>query len=239
LLEFPDEQDREALLFGMAGMLADSTRQPILPVWETRLKQLWDRWWNLGATRLELPWNHCRTRPYNSPCRRLAAGIAWLRHVRYAPAKWLRECAEKAHDVQELKRCLLDFQLEKSLWNGCTDFCHEVRPEAALLGRPRLMDIAGNVYLPYLSTLELPVTNQPDKAALLARELYMLLPRSEDNRLLKEAYTRFFMPPSRSREVVDNLSRQQGLLDIYHHFCLSLNMDCMKCPMAKSIDNRR
>ena len=40
------------------------------------------------------------------------------------------------------------------------------------------------------------------------------------------------MPPSRCREVVDNLSRQQGLLDIYRRFCLTLNMQCDHCPMA-------
>ena len=94
------------------------------------------------------------------------------------------------------------------------------------------MDIAANVYLPYLHQRGAYSAAQDAVTAQLAREVYLRLPRSQENRLLKEAVQRFFVPPSRSKEVVDNISRQQGLLEIYRRFCLALDMQCNQCPLA-------
>ncbi len=238
LLALKDEADREAMLFGMAGLLADPTREPVLPEWVTLLKDLWNRWWSHGAPRLELPWSRSHARPYNSPCRRLAAGLAWLRHTQYAPARWLHACSQTATTPKALLDLLLEPMKGQEQWRGCVDFCHRIRPPADLLGLPRRIDIVGNVILPYLHRRPTMEPASSPTAAAVARDAFLLLPRSQENRLLKEAVQRFFMPPSRCREVVDNLSRQQGLLDIYRRFCLTLDMQCDRCPMAAASDAR-
>src|SRR5690606_4162642 len=85
LLALPGDDDREALLFGMAGLLPDPTRDEVLPEWRDAVAELWQRWWRCGHARLDLDWHSGSARPYNSPQRRLAAGLSWLRQVDYRP----------------------------------------------------------------------------------------------------------------------------------------------------------
>jgi len=115
-------------------------------------------------------------------------------------------------------------------WRGYRDFGHAIKPAADLLGPPRLLDIAANVFLPYLNA-QLALTAGADSAAAQrVRDAYMLLPPSQENRLLKEAIQRFLTPPSRSRELIRSVCHQQGLIDIYKNFCLALDNNCDCCP---------
>jgi len=67
------------------------------------------------------------------------------------------------------------------------------------------LDIAANVFLPYLNA-QLALTAGADSAAAQrVRDAYVLLPPSQENRLLKEAIQRFLTPPSRSRELIQRL----------------------------------
>ena len=234
-----DDDDREAMLFGAAGLLPDPTCQPVLPAWSETVRNFWDRWWAHGATRLELSWDQAMTRPYNSPCRRLAAGVAWLRQTNFAPAAWLRQCSRTAASAKTLRRALCLDLPDDSPWRACRDFGHPIHPPAALLGKSRCLDLAANVFLPYLSAwleLEHPLAAAVGAKAEAerARQAFLLLPPAQGNRLLTEAAHRFLTPPSRARELLKTCSRQQGLMDIYQNFCLALDHNCDLCPFVST-----
>ena len=55
---------------------------------------------------------------------------------------------------------------------------------------------------------------------------------SQDNRLLREAGQRFFVPPARAKVILRRSCHQQGLLDIYQNFCQALDCDCGQCPFS-------
>ena len=234
-----DDDDREAMLFGAAGLLPDPTCQPVLPAWSETVRNFWDRWWAHGATRLELSWDQAMTRPYNSPCRRLAAGVAWLRQTNFAPAAWLRQCSRTAASAKTLRQALCLDLPDDSPWRACRDFGHPIHPPAALLGKSRCLDLAANVFLPYLSArleLEHPLAAAVGAKAEAerARQAFLLLPPAQGNRLLTEAAHRFLTPPSRARELLKTCSRQQGLMDIYQNFCLALDHNCDLCPFVST-----
>ncbi len=230
LRRFETEEDLEAVLFGAAGLLPDPTMTTLLPEMEERAQRLWHRWWALGAPKLAISWNHSLARPLNSPCRRLAAGVKWLRLTDFQPMKWLQNFAEIAQSPKQLLVVLFEKDYDQLHWRGCLNFEIAVKPAAALLGRQRIADIIANVFLPALCASS--VVGYTEEAAHLAKAAFLMMPPMQGNRSLTEAAHRFLTPPSRAKEVLKRASHQQGLLDIYHNFCQNLGHDCSKCPFA-------
>ena len=230
LRHFETEEDLEAALFGAAGLLPDSTMQTLLPEMEDRAQNLWHRWWTLGAPKIAISWNHASARPLNSPCRRLAAGVKWLRLTEFQPMRWLQKFATMAQSPRLLLDVLYQTDYDLPHWRGCQNFQTAVKPEAALLGHQRIADIIANVFLPALCASN--IAGYTEEAASLAKAAFLMMPPMQGNRSLTEAAHRFLTPPSRSKEVLKRASHQQGLLDIYHNFCQNLGHDCSKCPFA-------
>ena len=230
LRPFETEEDLEAALFGAAGLLPDSTMQTLLPDMEDRAQKLWHRWWTLGAPKIAISWNHASARPLNSPCRRLAAGVKWLRLTEFQPMRWLQKFATMAQSPRLLLDVLYQTDYDLPHWRGCQNFQTAVKPAAALLGHQRIADIIANVFLPALCASN--IAGYTEEAASLAKAAFLMMPPMQGNRSLTEAAHRFLTPPSRSKEVLKRASHQQGLLDIYHNFCQNLGHDCSKCPFA-------
>lgn len=220
----------EAALFGSAGFLPDPTVTRIPPEWEKRVKELWDEWWRLGLVPASLTWSRGSSRPYNSPERRLAAGIELLRRSSLYPDKWLMDIAKQAKSPAEMVRKLTAALTFKSHWDARQTFTSPLSRPGQLLGRSRRLDIITNVILPFIAARAQTAGNE--RITELAEKSYRKLPKLQDNRPLKEAIHRFFVPPSLSRELLTNACRQQGLLEIYGRFCLSHNSDCQKCALT-------
>ncbi len=229
LTGFPDAETRRAILRGRAGVLPDLTKETALPVFEAEIRRSWQLWWQVDGQRLELPWHNAAVRPYNSRVRRLEAGLAWLEETGYHPAVWLRRNMRRDITPKELTRRLLDFPAGRPAWQEARDYCHRIKPPAALLGEARARDIAMNVILPFLHELAGRPAGQPEMAETI-RELYLTLCPGQDNVLLRRAVQRFFIPPSRAKTLLKRACHQQGLLAIYQNFCLALDCDCRSCP---------
>ena len=105
-----------------------------------------------------------------------------------------------------------------------------------LLGRERLTDLALNTFLPFLAA-KAEVENA-DNTFTLARTAWEMLPRGQENHLLRDAVRRFLSPPSRSREVLRTASQQQGMMDIFQNFCLALDHACCECPFCHSVNQK-
>ena len=222
--------EREALLFGAAGLLPDPSRTQVLPQWGDRLRRLWDQWWRFDREPAGIRWSRSSMRPTNSPERRLAAGLLFLERCGLAPEAFLASRAAVAQDGKELLRTLGDALDARSPWETAVHFASGLRRSARLLGDARVLDIAVNVFLPALRAKG--AAGGDDRLSNLARDAYLLAPRMQGNRLLEEAVHRFFVPPSRAGAVLVRASMQQGLLEIYRSFCLALDGDCASCPFV-------
>lgn len=226
----PDAEGREALLFGMAGLLPDPSLTEVRPQWQEALRRNWDRWWRFDREPAEITWTRTSLRPTNSPERRLAAGLLFLEQCHLLPLAFLAERAAVAGQPRELLRLFEDALDTRSPWEGMIDFATPLARPARLLGTARARDIAVNVLLPALHALGLG--RQDERLSDLARETYLAVPGLQDNRLLKEACHRFFVPPSRGKTILARAVLQQGLLEIYRSFCLALAGDCTNCPFV-------
>ena len=233
--------ERAAMLFGCAGLIPDPTMVSVLPEWSGYVSRLWDIWWNMGLKPLDgLEWGRGGSRPFNSPFRRMAAGLQLLEAVECRPAEWLLSKGRDSADSRSLLKCFDAFCAAESTggmggasgWCSLRDFCHEIRPTAQLVGRSRLNDMLVNVFLPFLHGIAENRDGQDCHASRMARMLYVEMPLLQENRMLKEAVCRFFMPPSRAADIVRTACEQQGVLDIYRNFCCALGNSCHQCPFS-------
>lgn len=230
LLDFANDRDAlAALIFGVAGLLPDPTRTEIRPELQDWLRKAWQTWWESGLTSQSIQWNLPGGRPLNSVWRRLAAGALWLHQCSCRPLNWLEERLNIAgEDSRLLLKSLLAPLQNESPWNRIRDFQNALPKPMALLGEPRRQDLALNVFLPLLGA---KAELEGDlKTASVARKAWEMLPRAQENHLIKDAVQRFLTPPSRWRTVVSNAAQQQGMMDIFQNFCLALDHDCHECP---------
>ncbi|MGN0867569.1 MAG: DUF2851 family protein [Oligosphaeraceae bacterium] len=225
-------KDREALLallLGAGGLLPDPTRQNVLPALRPWLRQAWNRWWQSGFSRLPLAWKP-GGRPLNNAFRRTLAAAFWLHRCQCRPWAWLSRVAREHRNApRALLKAVIAPLPEEPPWNQCRDFQHLLPRPAALLGEDRRRDLAQNVLLPLLGAHG----EEAGDAALLetVRRAWAMLPRLQENHLLRKAVSRFLTPPSRWHELLPGAPQQQGMMDIFQNFCLALDHCCGECPL--------
>jgi hypothetical protein len=225
-----------ALLLGVSGLLPE---QPD-PRWDaaTRrfVRRLWDAWW----TRRERWAPHCMPasawrlaglRPQNHPVRRMAVaaglcgGLAPLRAHLLAPrcddpADWLRLA-----DLRIGAGLRADTELY-GYWTRRLSMGLPPRPSAIrLIGSGRLTVLMLNVLIPYRAAHGLSV------APLLAS-----LPSEPDNAVTREVAHALFGPDGHAPLNCGGLCAQ-GLLQIFHDFCVPHRADCSSCPFAAALEN--
>ena len=226
-----NELEKESLLFGMANMLPDTTKRKMTAEMREYAERLWDGWWRTGQReKLEMQWDKSETRPYNRPWRRICAAIEIMRKTNWNPAEWLRVAAISSETPKVLIAKIKELNNKDSIFRGYVDFDSRAKPAADLLGKERINDLQCNAILPFLAALGEKEGSR--HFAGIANDTYMALPLREDNRLIKEASSRFLTPPSRIRDIVKSTCEQQGLLDIYKNFCLALDNNCDICPFS-------
>ncbi len=218
-----------ALFFGAAGLLPDTTQQAVLPEIAEFVALAWQEWWRSGRVVADVSWSPSGGRPLNSVERRLAGGVAWLCRCAGHPVRWLAECVARSNAMpRQLLRELLTSPRMEGAWESMRDFSSKLPRPVALLGRERMTDLALNTFLPYLAA---KAESEGDEATMtLARSAWSMIPRGQENHLLKDAIRRFLSPPARSNEVLRYASQQQGMMDIFQNFCLALDHACNECP---------
>ncbi|MBQ7176440.1 MAG: DUF2851 family protein [Victivallales bacterium] len=223
--------EKEALIFGTANMIPDTTRCRINEQMAEYVDLLWDAWWRIGQRRkLVIEWDNTESRPYNRPWRRLVAGIELLKITDWMPNTWVRSLAASCASSQELFKGINALNNKNTIFRDYTSFESIIKPGADLLGRERIADLACNVLLPFITAIGEIERNE--KYMDLGRKTYMSMSSRQGNRLTKEASARFLTPPSRIKDLVKSTCQQQGLLDIYKNFCLALDNNCTLCPFS-------
>jgi len=231
-----------ALLAGVAGLLPAVTETR----WdnETRrfVRQLWNYWWKLQAkwSARIMPaesWSLSSVRPQNHPRRRLMAAA-----VLFTGKKTLNETiaglkAFSADAGQWLEQIIAVLQKPgDNYW--CRHLVIGRKPSAtdiALIGRQRAAAMVSNVVIPLeIGRRRLRPAKDHVAKSHVTDELLKHLPAEEDNALIRQSAFNL-IGPDHNPALYRNGLCQQGLIQIFHDFCLGDRSNCAECRFVNMI----
>jgi hypothetical protein len=167
-------------------------------------------------------WRLSGLRPLNHPLRRLAAAAALFTTPCTLAETWT-ELAENfpADCLTQARDQLL--AIHHPFWDcRLTLTGKRAAQPAALIGEARANAILINVLVPFLAAHGVGTP--------FARKLLAQLPVEQDNAVLKETAFALF-----GRDVPNSLLRdglrRQGLIQIFHDYCLNDRSRCNACPL--------
>ncbi len=225
-----DTQAAYALLMGVAGLLPN---QPAAR-WDAEtaqfMRSLWDVWWRYRDQYATRPsrrtWRLDGVRPANHPARRLMAAA----HLFAQPepfADYLHRCV--AEDTDRWMERILKYVVERydpyasmRLGFGGT----RRKTPVALIGRTRAASLCCNVIVPFLAASG---ASPARIGAALDR-----LPAEPDNGVIKQ--TAFYLfGRDHSPSLYKSALARQGLIQIFHDFCLNDRSRCASCAFPQAL----
>jgi hypothetical protein len=224
-----DAPSAYALLLGVAGLLP--ARLPA--AWDAATKafvrDLWDVWWKKQAAweRHVMPrtaWRLGGQRPQNQPVRRLAAAaVLFSRHV---PLREALAALSAARPEVCFRQATGAFSADDGLpyWRRRLAFASGTgKTDTALLGPDRVAALLSNVAIPFLAA------TGGDVAPLLAH-----LPAEDNNAVTRQTafslFGRDYNPSTHRHGIL-----QQGLMQIFHDFCLNRRSGCSGCRLVSAL----
>ena len=221
-----------ALLMGVAGLLPDKPSAR----WddETRLfvRTLWDAWWK-KKERWEkrlMPrsaWCLANIRPVNHPVRRLMAAACLFTAKTPLDQKALNPSPGPL--VEKWAAMLEPKQI--TYWDHRLALGGKPQKERiSLLGESRIASMLINVLLPFAAAM---------KPEWLARTgVLTQLPVEAENSVVRQTALNLFGKDHSPSLYRDSL-RQQGLIQIFHDFCLNDRSKCARCPFPGYLESNR
>jgi hypothetical protein len=216
-----------ALLAGAAGLLPQQLAAKLDDEARAAARRWWDAWWKRRERFAEgaltpAHWRLAGLRPLNQPLRRLAAAAALFTVERPLAEAWAGlagsmpgDCLARAQQqLLAARHPFWDFRL--------TLAGKRAAKPAALVGEARADAILINVFVPFLAArgCTMPFT----------KELLAQLPVEQDNAVLRETAFALFGRDAPNSLLRDGL-RRQGLLQIFHDYCLNDRSRCATCPL--------
>jgi len=216
-----------ALLAGAAGLLPQQLAAKLDDEARAAARRWWDAWWKrrerfAAGALTAAHWRLAGIRPLNHPLRRLAAAAALFVAPRALAEEWLeladkfpRDCLDRAREhLLAARHPFWDFRL--------TLGGKRAAKPAALIGEARADAILINDFVPFLAAR--------DCGAPFAKDLLAQLPVEQDNAVLRETAFALFGRDAPNSLLRDGL-RRQGLLQIFHDYCLNDRSRCATCPL--------
>lgn len=221
-----------ALLAGVAGLLPKN----IATGWdgETRdtVRRWWNYWWKMRGrwAKAIIPreaWVFAGQRPANQPLRRLMAAALLFGGVRPLTERIATIDPVQA-DCMERAGALLGQANVPSFWSSRLGLLGQRQKKAvALLGGERIAAITTNVLAPYIfATSAIEDRRLPSAARCLAPEA--------DNALIRQMAFNLFGRDHNPVLYRTGL-RQQGLLHLFHEFCLPTRIGCADCRLPAAL----
>ena len=235
LRELPALQ-AQAMLLGLAGFLPDRTVAGRDEATRRYVKRLWDVWWKArdtyaGVAFARDSWRLAGLRPTNFPWRRLAAVARLLAEYWELWPPIATTLLSQPESKRAARLTALLTHLEDSYWSQRFSFASKPQPRAeSLIGAARACDIVVNAWLP-AAIAQGTLLKQP-ALVKAAEEIFVNHPSLESNAPMRFTAHRLFgrrMPP----RLLRTAARQQGLLQIFHDFCLNDRTACQRCAFPE------
>jgi len=219
-----------SLLLGVSGLLPAS----ISPKWEpgTRkfVRQTWDLWWKQRAAwehrvMERIAWRRSGARPQNHPVRRLAAAAALFTSPE-TPSQRLQ--ATPGPDPRGFLRGIRGLFEEASMdfWKRRLSLGGRVQDrDVHLLGPERVASMLTNVLVPFLAA-----------RGVRMDAIVSVLPAEHHNELLRRTATALFGPDHNPAFYRSGI-RQQGILQVFHDFCIHNRSGCSECKLVPALES--
>jgi hypothetical protein len=216
-----------ALLAGTAGLLPQQLPAKLDEEARATARRWWDAWWKRRERFAEgaltsAHWQLAGIRPLNQPLRRLAAAAALFTTGSSLAEVWAG-LAEKAPGdcLAQARQHLL--AARHPFWDFRLTLASKRSAKAvALLGEARADAILINDFVPFLAA--------GGCGTPFAKDLLAQLPVEQDNAVLRETAFALFGRDAPNSLLRDGL-RRQGLLQIFHDYCLNDRSRCATCPL--------
>lgn len=224
-----------AILLGVAGLLPSQASRRWDDTTREFIRDLWHVWWK-HQSRFEervLPpntWNLNNLRPHNHPRRRLMAAAHLFTRTESLHETWTSWARQSATDcVRQIVTQLT--AAPPGYWSNRLSFAGNIQANPiALLGQARANTVLANVLTPYLATVH--------RCSPAANGILAVLPSEESNAILREAAFYLF-GPDHTTELYSSEVRRQGLLQIFHDFCLHDRSHCAACRFPTWLESGR
>ena len=216
----------QAIMLGTAGLLP-SQRKRFIHEEEPFMDNIENIWREMGFSceMREQEWHFFRVRPSNYPPRRIAAlSHLIVRNGRQSMVDRLWNIVHAATDYRVLED---EFIIPADgYWQSHFD-CGMAGALPTLLGRARAAEIVQNIVLPFFLAYA-----EKERLPGLKQKVELLFhgyPKREGNKIIRLMLQRM---PGKTADVITTVQRQQGLLCLYHNYCVGEK--CGECPMVKS-----
>jgi len=216
-----------ALLLGVSGLLPTKPS----PRWDTHTKtfirKVWDAWWPQrekwqNSILPKSSWNLSSLRPQNHPTRRLAAAATFACNP-ITPSQQISKTFKTTfpHSAFSVQHSLppLDY------WHHHISLASPKREKPiAIIGKARISALNINILLPYLAATGHNIT-----------PLTKNLPPEQSNTIIRQTAHALFGRDHNPNLYSKNALRQQGLIQIFHDFCLTDRSACESCPLPAAL----
>ncbi len=215
------------MLFGVANFLptgAPATRNTAAAAY---VRRLWNAWWKLRPDWEDriLPasaWRFHGVRPANHPHRRLGAAVALL--------KKHPKLMEKVVGAVESGGDPATFfsEIRDDYWSHHFTLGGKTQSRASeLIGLSRAQEIVANIVLPFVAAYG--EHSGDAKLYEAAKAGYARLPAAPSNSILRLAASQLFENSPLTRRSIKTMRQQQGLMQIFHDFCVNDKSGCRHC----------
>ena len=238
-----DDEEIQAILFGIAGLLPSQSKRVIDldesdKLFIKRLESIWN-----ASEQVRIPtrmvaeqWRFARTRPPNFPTRRIAAISQLIRNCReslmmvFLPI--IQQSAESdQRELVKIRRQLVDklTPIPTGYWIDHCNFGKRMSQiGATLVGKDRALDIIVNILLPI--ALVWAEESQSTVLQDAVHRLYGSCPKLQDNKITKQVQSQIFTEQQPSKIISSSARHQQGAMYLYKNFCSSHLCDL--CPIV-------
>lgn len=239
-LDGKTEQEIQAVLFGVAGLLPSQLEKP-LPIEEdpliVALETLWkasDQATNGDSMNFN-QWRFGRIRPYNFPTRRIAAMSQLIFESKGSLMMYILPTCEKAamaetsKELKTIQKELLELlMLEPTgYWSRHSNFGKGVSQKVKLIGESRALDILVNKVLPvtYIWAVESESSRLQDGIL----KLYGEFKKVQENKYIKDVEEQIYSEAQPANVIKYNARIHQGMIRLYKNYCA--DQLCDLCPL--------
>ena len=242
-LDQKSEQEIQATLFGIAGLLPSQREKPLPPEVTDHpsvvaLEELWraSEYAELPPRMTEARWRFTG-RPLNQPTRRIAA-ISQLIHRSQGSLMmyFLPTCEKVASaDTRRLLR-VIERELKALLtiepvdyWKEHSNFGTGGTRNAGLIGEARAIDIIVNKILPVAYIWAIEADSQKLQEGIL--KLYSVGSKSAGNQIIRKIDEQIFTEAQQMRLLKPTAKIEQGIICLYKNYCA--DRLCDLCPILE------
>jgi hypothetical protein len=233
--ETPDALAAYALLCGVSGLLPGKTA----PHWDEEarrfVRSVWDLWWKQkdgwdGVALDKCEWRLSNLRPLNHPLRRLMAAAELFcgeRPLTEQVGKWRGGSGALSGVIVKYLGAIGG----EGFWGRRTALgAPPLAGSVALIGPGRAAALVTNAIVPWLVA-----TGEGDWPGA---DVLRALPAEDDNRLIRHMAHALFGHDQNPNLYRTGL-RQQGLLQVFHDYCLNGSGGCKACRLPAALAHQK